>query len=48
MTAIDWHELDLSALARELRGSLPAAEAEKMIWAFEQALSTARIDGDRS
>ncbi len=46
MSAIDWHELDLSALARELRASLPAAEAEKMIWAFEQALSTARIDGD--
>jgi hypothetical protein len=46
MSAIDWHELDLSALARELRATLPAAEAEKMIWAFEQALSTARIDGD--
>ena len=46
MSAIDWHDLDLSALARELRESLPAAEAEKMIWAFEQALSTARIDGD--
>jgi hypothetical protein len=46
MSAIDWHELDLSVLARELRTSLPAAEAEKMIWAFEQALSTARIDGD--
>jgi hypothetical protein len=46
MSAIDWHELDLSALARELRATLPAAEAEKVIWAFEQALSTARIDGD--
>lgn len=46
MSAIDWHELDLSPLARELRASLPAAEAEKMIWAFEQALSAARIDGD--
>jgi hypothetical protein len=46
MTPIDWHELDLSALARELRSSLPAAEAEKMVWAFEQALSAARIDGD--
>ena len=46
MSAIDWHELDLSALARELRATLPAAEAEKMVWAFEQALSTARIDGD--
>ena len=46
MSTIDWHELDLSALAVELRASLPAAEAEKMVWAFEQALSAARIDGD--
>jgi hypothetical protein len=46
MSKIDWHELDLSALARELRTTLPAAEAEKMVWGFEQALSAARIDGD--
>jgi hypothetical protein len=46
MSAIDWHELDLSALARELRATQPGAEAEKMIWAFEQALAAARIDGD--
>ena len=46
MSAIDWHELDLSVLARELRATLPAAEAEKMVWAFEEALSAARIDGD--
>lgn len=46
MGAIDWHELDLSTLARQLRATLPAAEAEKTIWAFEQALSAARIDGD--
>jgi hypothetical protein len=46
MSAIDWHELDLSTLAEELRATLPAAEAEKMVWAFEQALSVARIDGD--
>jgi len=46
MSTIDWHELDLSAVASELRATLPAAEAEKMVWAFEQALSTARIDGD--
>ena len=46
MSSIDWHELDLSALARELRATLPAAEAEKMIWAFEHAMSAARIDGD--
>lgn len=46
MSELDWHELDLSALARELRATLPASEAEKMVWAFEQALSAARIDGD--
>jgi hypothetical protein len=42
----NWHELDLDALQKELRQALPAAEAEKMIWAFEQALSVARIEGD--
>ncbi|HEU5065355.1 MAG TPA: hypothetical protein VFT86_05640 [Gaiellaceae bacterium] len=46
MSELDWHELDLSALARELRATLPASEAERMVWAFEQALSAARIDGD--
>jgi hypothetical protein len=42
----DWHTLELDALADELRSTLPAAEAEKMVWAFEQALAVARIDGD--
>ena len=42
----NWHELDLKALQEELRRALPAPEAEKMIWAFEQALSVARIEGD--
>ncbi len=42
----DWHQLDLEALARELRATLPPAEAEKMVWAFEQAVSVARIDAD--
>jgi hypothetical protein len=46
MSTIDWHEIDLAAVARELRATLPASEAEKMVWAFEEALSTARIDGD--
>jgi len=43
---LDWHELDLETLAQELRSTLPAAEAEKMVWAFEQALRVARIDDD--
>jgi hypothetical protein len=42
----NWDDLDLEALESELRSTLPAAEAEKMIWAFEQARSVARIDGD--
>jgi hypothetical protein len=43
---LDWHELDLEALAAELRSTLPPAEAEKMIWAFDQAVGVARIEGD--
>ncbi|HET7856452.1 MAG TPA: hypothetical protein VFL41_08350 [Gaiellaceae bacterium] len=46
MSGVDWHELDLERLAGELRASLPPAEAEKMVWAFEQAISTARVDPD--
>lgn len=46
MQSLDWHELDLEKLALELRSTLPSAEAEKMVWAFEQALRVARIDGD--
>jgi hypothetical protein len=41
-----WDELDPDALYSELRNALPAAEAEKMVWAFEKALGVARIDGD--
>ena len=37
---------DLAALASELRSTLPPAEAEKMVWAFEQAVGVARIEGD--
>jgi hypothetical protein len=46
MKGLDWHELDLETLGAELRATLPAAEAERMVWAFEQALAVARIDGD--
>jgi hypothetical protein len=46
MQGLDWHELDLEMIARELRETLAPAEAERMVWAFEQALSVARIDGD--
>ena len=46
MHAPNWDDLDLTALHGELRSALPAPEAEKMIWAFEQAVLVARIDGD--
>lgn len=46
MRPLNWHELDLEALAAELRSTLPPAEAEKMIWAFDQAVGVARIEGD--
>lgn len=46
MSEIDWDELDVETLASELRATLPPAEAEKMVWAFEQALKVARLDAD--
>jgi hypothetical protein len=46
MESLDWHELDLVRLTDELRATLPAGEAEKMVWAFERALSVARVEGD--
>ena len=42
----DWNDVSLETLADELRSSLPAAEAEKMLRAFEQLLAVARIDDD--
>jgi hypothetical protein len=46
MGSMDWHALDLQKLTSELRSTLPPAEAEKMVWAFEQAVGVARIEGD--
>jgi hypothetical protein len=43
---IDWHEVNLALLVEELRATLPPPEAEKMVWAFEQALAVARVDGE--
>jgi hypothetical protein len=42
----NWSDLDLRALVEELRRTLPPADAEKMVWAFEQALAAARVDGE--
>jgi hypothetical protein len=46
VSTIDWHEFDLEPLALELRGTLGAADAERMVWAFEQALAVARVDDE--
>ena len=43
---LDWNGVSLDTLANELRSTLPPAEAEKMLWAFEQLLAVARIDDD--
>jgi hypothetical protein len=41
---VDWDSFDLGGLAREIRATATAADAEKTIWAFEEALRVARID----
>jgi hypothetical protein len=42
--AVDWDSFDLSGLAREIRASGTAVDAEKTVWAFEEALRVARLD----
>lgn len=42
--AVDWDRIDLDELAREIRATTKAADAEKTVWAFEEALRVARID----
>ena len=41
---MDWHELDPAALFSTVRGETDPADAERMIWALEQALSAGRVD----
>jgi hypothetical protein len=42
----DWDLLDLDPLRAELRETLTGSEAERMIYAFEEALRIARTDPD--
>ncbi len=42
----DWHDHDPGPLYDELRATLPAPEAEKMVFAFERAFEVARIDDE--
>ncbi|MGH2921032.1 MAG: hypothetical protein ACRDKU_03075 [Gaiellaceae bacterium] len=41
---MDWDRFELGDLAREIRADGKTADAEKMIWAFEEAVRVARID----
>ncbi len=43
---MDWHAVDLGALNEELRATLPPAEAEKVVYALEEALRVARVDDE--
>jgi hypothetical protein len=42
----DWDGFTLGALEEHLRTHAHGPDAEKTVWAFERALSVARIDGD--
>jgi len=44
MAAIDWDDFELDRLARALRSKQSGPDAERMIWAFEEALRVARLD----
>ena len=46
MDAFDWDTFDMEKLAVELREDPGGAEAERMIWAFEEALRVARAGDD--
>jgi len=42
----DWDAFDIESLAADLRKDPGGAEAERMIWAFEEALRIARSGDD--
>ena len=41
---MDWHEVDAQALFSTIREEASPADAERMVWAFEQVLAGARVD----
>ena len=43
---MDWREVDTERLFEAIRARGPAPDAERAVWAFEQALAVARIDGE--
>lgn len=46
LSNVDWDSFTLERLAGELRDDLSGPEAERMIFAFEEALRVARTDED--
>jgi hypothetical protein len=44
MAPIDWDSFDLDQLAAAVRDQGAGPDAERMIWAFEEALRVARVD----
>ncbi|HYZ20171.1 MAG TPA: hypothetical protein VE615_11545 [Gaiellaceae bacterium] len=44
MSDLDWDGFEIEELAGELRRHAPGPDAEKMIYAFEQAVAIARVD----
>jgi hypothetical protein len=43
---VDWNSFDVEELTRALRAHLNGPDAEKLIWAFEEAVEVARIDDE--
>jgi len=43
---MDWRAVDPAPLFAAIRERGPSADAERAVWAFDQALVAARIDGD--
>jgi hypothetical protein len=41
---MEWSDFDLDGLAEHLRTNTSPADAETMVWAFEEVLRVARID----
>lgn len=41
---VNWDALDLERLASEIRSGRPGPDAERTVWAFEEARRVARLD----
>jgi hypothetical protein len=44
MSAVDWNSFELDPLAAAVRSTGDGPDAERMVWAFEEALRVARLD----